>query len=231
MNLFETILYQPLLNILVFFYQFLTGKDLGFAIILLTLFIRFLFLPLTFKSQKSQKEISDFQKEIEEIKLKYKDSKEQAKALVSFYQEKKLNPFSGFFWVLIQLPILYALYKVFTQGLQGAEIAKLYSFIRAPTQINPFFLGVFDLSKPNIFFAFLAGVLQYFQTPPSPITTKPLKDPMVKISNLIQKQMLYFFSLVTFLFLLKFPSALALYWIITSLFSIIFQKIFFKKYA
>ena len=230
MNLFETILYQPLFNVLVFFYQFLTGKDFGLAIILLTLLIRFLFLPLTLKSQKSQKEIADFQKGLEEIKSRHKDNKEeQAKALISFYQKKKFNPFSGFLWVLIQLPILYALYRVFTQGLQGTEIGKLYSFIPVPDRINPSFLGVFDLSKPNTFFAFLAGVLQYFQTP-SPVLKKS-KDPMVKISNLVQKQMLYFFSLVTFLFLLRFPSALALYWITTSLFSIIFQKIFFKRYA
>lgn len=217
MNIFETILHRPLLNVLIFFYQFLTGKDLGLAIILLTLFIRLLFLPLTLKSQKSQKEIADFQKGIEEIKEKYKDKEEQAKALLSFYREKKFNPFSGLFWVLIQLPILYALYKVFTESLQYQA------------QINPFFLGVFDLSKPNVFFALLAGVLQYFQTPSPPST--PSSDHLIKVSTLIQKQMLYFVSLVTFLFLLRFPSALALYWITTSLFSLIFQKIYFKKYA
>jgi YidC/Oxa1 family membrane protein insertase len=215
MNLFDTILYHPILNILIFICH-LTKGDFGLAIILLTLFIRFLFLPLTFKSQKSQKEISDFQKEIQEIREKYKENKEeQAKALISFYQKKKFNPFSGFIWVLIQLPILYALYKVFTQGLQLLEI-------------KPSFLGIFDLSKPNIFFALFAGISQYFQTP---FSAQKSSDPMIKFSNLIQKQMLYFFSLLTFLFLLKFPSALSLYWIANSLFSIVFQKIFFKKYV
>jgi YidC/Oxa1 family membrane protein insertase len=216
MNLFEKILYFPILNALIFICRFLTRGDLGFAIILLTLFIRLFFLPLTFKSQKSQKEILDFQKEIQEIREKYKENKEeQAKALISFYQKKKFNPFSSFIWVLIQLPILYALYKVFTQGLGVLEI-------------GPSFLGIFDLSKPNVFFAIFAGFLQYFQTPPS---TQKSPDPIIKFSNLIQKQMLFFFSLITFLFLLKFPSALSLYWIANSLFSIVFQKIFFKKYA
>ncbi len=215
MNLFETILYRPLLKILVFFYQFFTKGDLGLAIIFLTLFIRFLFLPLTLKFQKSQKEVLDFQKEIKDIREKYKDNKEQqVKALISFYQKKKFNPFSGLIWILIQLPILYALYKVFTQGLQSVGL-------------EPSFLGIFDLSKPNFFFAFLAGLLQYFQSPPF----KDLEDPMVKISNLVQKQMIFFFSLMTFLFLLRFPSALALYWITTSFFSLVFQKLFFKKYA
>lgn len=213
MNLFEKILYQPLLSTLIFIFNFLPIKDFGLSILILTFLIRLFLLPFTIKFQKSQEKILEFQKEIEKIKDQYKNKEEQAKALVSLYQQKKFNPFSGFFFFLIQIPILIALYRVFTQGIQTIGV-------------KPLFLGFFDLAKPDFFLSFLAGFLQYFQNPPLKTLSQ---DRISKISNLIQKQTTFLISLVIFLSLLKFPSALAFYLISNSIFSIIFLKIWSKK--
>lgn len=231
MNLFDQILYKPLFNLLVLIYQILPIKDFGLAVILLTILIRLIFYPLTLKSLKSQREISDLQKEIAEIRKKYKGNREtQAKALISLYKKKKFNPFGGFLTLLIQIPILIALFQVFSRGLQAGEIENLYRFVPKPSLISPVFLGFFDLSKPNIFFAFLTGIFQFLQSKFSFQKTKP-GDKMTKISNAIQNQMLYFSAILTFLFLLKLPAALGLYWITSSLFSVFQQSLFEKKYA
>lgn len=213
MNPFEKFLYQPLLSALIFLFNFLPIKDFGFSILILTFAIRLFLLPLTIKSQKSQEKVLEFQREIEKIREQYKDSKEQTKALINLYQQKKFNPFSGFLFFLIQIPILVALYRVFTQGIQNLPI-------------KPLFLGFFDLARPNFFLSFLAGFLQYFQNPPLKNFSK---DQISKISNLIQRQTNFLISLVIFLSLLKFPSALALYLISNSIFTIIFLKIWSKK--
>ncbi|KPJ57561.1 hypothetical protein AMJ49_00350 [Parcubacteria bacterium DG_74_2] len=230
MNLFEVILYKPLFNVLILFYEFLPGRDLGFAIILLTVIIRLILYPLMSKSIKSQKKISRFQKEIEDIREKFKEDKEtQAKALISFYRKEKFNPFGGFLFLLIQLPILIALYQVLSRGFQQTELSNLYSFIPNPGLVNPTFLGLINLSQPNLIFAILAGILQFLQSKVG-FSEEKTEDSMANFSNLIQHQMVYFFSVITFLFLLRLPSALAIYWITNSVFSIFQQHLIFKKH-
>jgi YidC/Oxa1 family membrane protein insertase len=230
MNLFQEILYRPLFNLLVLIYQFLPFKDFGLAVIFLTILIRLIFYPLTLKSLKSEKEISDFQKEIEEIRKKYKDRESQAKALISLYKKKKFNPFGGFLVFIIQIPILIALFQLFSRGFETSGMEKLYGFVPKISSINSTFLGLVDLSKPNIFFALLAGIFQFFQSRFSFKKTKPV-DKIAKISKMIQNQLLYFSAILAFLFLLRLPAALGLYWIVSSIFSIFQQKLIEKKYA
>lgn len=237
MNLFHLIFYQPLLNILILFYQYLPGKDFGAAIIFLTILIRILFYPLTAQSIKSQKSLEGFQSKIKEIQEKHKENKEeQAKAMTEFYRKEKINPFSGCLPLLIQLPIIIALYQVFQKGLIAEEMVNLYSFVSQPGQINPYFLGVLNLTQPNLFLAILAGIFQFLQTKmtfPKNSKTERKKIPMAQFSQMIQKQMLYFFPFITFLFLLRLPAAVGLYWLITTLLAIIQQYFIFKriKYA
>ncbi len=74
---FKIFLYQPLLNALVFLYQYLPGHDFGLAIIALTILIRLILYPLMAKSIKSQKTLSDLQPKLQEIQQKHKDNKDQ----------------------------------------------------------------------------------------------------------------------------------------------------------
>ncbi len=228
-NFFNFFLYFPLFNALVLIYDYLSGHDFGIAIILLTVVIRVILYPVSVKALRSQRALSGLQPQLQELQKKYKDDKEkQAKETMDLYKREKINPFSGIFLALIQLPILIVLYRVFWNGLKPEELSHLYSFVVNPIHINTVFLGIFDLSKPNLIFAIIAGAIQFVQTkmlmPPAPAGQAKGND----MAMMMQKQMVYFFPFITVVILLRLPSALGLYWIATGLFSIIQQYFILK---
>lgn len=230
MNIFHTFFYQPLLNTLILLYDFIPGRDFGLAVILLTLLIRFLLFPVNSKSIKSQKAISELEPKLKAIRKQFEGSKDKiAKETMNLYKEAKINPFSGTVLILIQLPILFALYKVFTKGIYVEELKHLYSFVPKPGALQPMFLTV-DLSRPDFPLSVIAGILQFFQTKMQSPKTSPDKKDSSDFSQILQKQMLYFFPFFTFLILLKIPSAIALYLVISTLFSI-FQTLYVQKHA
>jgi len=231
-NAFHVLLYQPLFNALIFIYQFLPGKDFGVAVIVLTIAIRILLYPLMLKSIKSQKALSELQPQIQEIQQKYKNDKEkQTKEMMALYQREKINPLGGCLPLLIQLPILLALYRVFWNGLNPESMNALYSFVPIPGEINATFLGLINLSQPSPVLAILSGIFQFVQT--KMLTPKTNKksgkgDQMAQFTNMMQKQMLYFFPLFTVFILWNLPSAIGVYWAITAIFSIFQQYLIMK---
>ena len=232
-SFFNILIYKPLLNLLVLLYHYLPGHDFGLAIIIITVLVRVALYPLNLQAIKAQKALQEIQPKIQEIQKKYKHDKEKlTKATLELYQKGKVNPLSGCLPLLIQLPVLIALFWVFQKGLRPAEMAKLYSFVPNPGQIAPFFLGILDLSKPYIPLAILSGVLQFFQT--KMMTPKtPKTGGKSDMSTMMQSQMTILFPFFTVILLLRLPSAIALYWLITSLFSIFQQYLILKnqKYA
>jgi YidC/Oxa1 family membrane protein insertase len=231
MNFFNVVLYKPLFNALILLYNLIPGHDFGLAIIFLTIIIRTLLAPLSFKAVKSQKELQEIQPKIKELQNKYKNDKErQAKELLEIYKSKKINPFGGILLLFIQLPILIALYSVFRNGLNSGELINLYGFVSNPGNINTFFLNIVDLSKPNIFFAVIAGVCQYFQTKTLMPKQKNLgNDKTADFARAMQFQTTYFLPIFTIIILINLPSALGLYWIVGGLFSTIQQYFILKK--
>ena len=229
-NAFNLILYQPLFNALLLLYQYLPGHDFGIAVILLTVLIRLILYPLMFQSIRAQKVLSELQPKIQEIQQKFKEDKaKQTKEMMALYQKEKINPFGGCLPLLIQLPILIALYQVFWKGLQTGELSKLYSFVPRPEMIDPTFFGVVDLSHPSLVLAFLAGILQFIQTKMVTPKTSQKKDQMSQFSGMMQKQMLYFFPIFTVFILWRLPAAIGVYWVVTTLFSIGQQYLIYKK--
>jgi len=223
---FNVILYQPLFNSLVLLYQFLPGNDFGVAIIVLTILIRLMLFPLMNQSLKAQKVLSKTQEKIKDIQKKYKENKEkQMKAMIELYQKEKINPYASLIPLFIQLPLLIALYRVFWNGLEPESLNLLYSFVPGPQTINPFFLGILDLSLPSWVLAVLSGTLQFLQSK----QLSPGQKSQDKISEIMSQQMLYFFPIVTVFILLRLPSAVALYWIITILFSMAQQQLINKS--
>ena len=227
---FNTLLYRPLFNILVLFYQYIPGQDFGLAIIVLTILIKIIFYPLGIKGIKSQKALSELQPKIKEIQEKYKDNKEeQTKQLMALYKKAKINPFSGCLPLLIQLPVLIALYRVFWQGLQPEQMAFLYNFISNPGIIDPTFFGVIDLSKPNIIFAILAGIFQFLQTKLAAPKQKAENKKDDSFSSHFQKQMQYFMPVFIVIMLFRLPSAIGLYWIVSTIFTIFQQYVILRQ--
>ncbi len=220
--LFNEIFYRPLFNGLIFLYNIVPGHDLGVSIIILTILIRFILWPLTSKSIKNQKVLTKIQPQIEEIKKKFKNNKEaQAKALMGLYSENKINPLAGFLPLVIQIPIIFALWRVFLNSL-NLDLNSLYSFIPAPTHIQSIFLGLVDLSHKSVVLAILAGILQYFQTKMiMPLSTKPTGTS--DFSYIMSKQMLYFGPILSIIIFWSLPAALPLYWIVVTLLTLLQQ--------
>jgi len=225
-KIFYSVLYQPIFNLLIFF-DFLF-KDFGVAIIFLTLLIRVLLFPLSQKTLESQKAMVDLQPELRKIQEKYKEDKEkQAQAIVEVYKKAKINPLASIFLLFLQLPILIALYRVFWRGFEADQLSYLYSFTPHFSQINPTFLGFFNLSQGNFLLAVLAGLTQFWQ---SKITLKPdsSTSPKKDFAAAFQRQTVFILPFFTFALLVSLPSALSLYIIITNLFSV-FEQLFFKR--
>lgn len=231
--LFHVIFYQPILNLVVFLYNTIPGSDLGIAVIALTVIIKLALYPLTKKSLQGQKALQDLQPKIDELKKKYADKKdEMGRAMLELYKENKVNPFSSCLPLLIQLPFLWAVFKVLRSSLDAGALNALYPFVHRPEIINTTLLGLTDLSKPNIVLAVLAGLSQFWQAK-SMMTKKPAvkgegsaDENMAAIMN---KQMLYMMPILTIIIGIKLPGGLTLYWFVMTLVQVLQQYWMFRK--
>lgn len=225
-SFFHIILYQPLFNALVVLYKF-AFSDLGLAIILLTVIIRFILYPLFYKSFKNQMLMQRIQPLIKKIQHDHKDNREkQAAALMGLYREHKINPFAGFFLILIQLPILITLYRLFLSGFTPESLSDLYSFITPPEMIGHSFLGLINLQGRSIVVVGLAALAQYFQGKLS-IQKHSEKDETA--ASRIGRQMVFVGPALTLVILVSLPAAVGIYWLTTSVFSIIQQLLINKQ--
>jgi len=227
--IFNDVFYRPLFNGLIFLYNIMPWHDFGVAIIVLTLVIRLILYPLNQKAIKSQRALNDLQPQIKEVQSKHKNDKaKQSQALMELYKNNGINPASGCLPLLIQLPVLIALYRVFWNGLNPASLSSLYSFISRPEMINPWFLRLIDLSKNNYIMAILAGVLTFFQT--KMIVPKQQKVPVAgDFGTMFNKQMVYLMPVITVVIAWRLPAGLALYWIVITLFGIVQQYLVTRK--
>lgn len=227
------IFYRPLFNTLIFLYQTISFHDLGVAIILLTFLIRVLLYPLSQKSIVSQKEMMAIQPEVKKLQEKHKNEKEeQMKKVMALYKEKKVNPFSGCLPLLIQLPIIIALYNVFLAGFNEQSLQQLYGFMPNPGSINHLFLGFVDISKQNAAFALVAGALQFWQSKMILDEQKKHNTPadfQTNTSLAMSKQMTYVMPVFTVFIAYSVHAGIALYWVTTTAFSIVQQRIAFRK--
>lgn len=223
-SIFATVFYQPLSNTLIFLLSVIPGANVGVAIILLTIIVRGALLPLSHSSLKSQAKMRSLTPHLEKVKEKHKDNRqEQARKIMELYREHGINPLSGLVLVLVQLPIIFALYFVFFKGLPNLSAEHLYSFVHLPVAVDMVFLGVL-LSSKSLVFAALAAITQFFQiklsVPPVVLVegAKPsFKDDFARSFNV---QMRYMLPLIVFGISYSISAAIALYWTTSNLFSI-----------
>jgi len=225
--MFQTFFYNPLFNALIFIYNTIAFEDLGLAIILLTLFVRIIFLPLFYKSAKNQILIQRLQPELNKIQHDHKDNREkQAQAMMDLYKKHNVNPFSGFLMLLIQLPVLIAIYQVFLRGFSSEVFSHLYDFILKPTEFHTTLFNLIDLEKSSILMVSLSAIVQYLQGRLALPAFK--KNQEANPGEAIVRQMVYLGPILTIVILSNLPSAIGLYWLVTSLFSVI-QQIYINK--
>ena len=244
MNIFQVALIQPLTNGLILFYNIL-WQNMGLAIIGFSLFLRFATNPLTKPYMASMKKIKEVEPLVKKLKLKYKnDQKALMAAQTELYKQKGINPSAGCLPYILNIVIMIALFNVFTQVLSvnGDAMVKLNSMLYAPlkfaenTNLNTGFFYL-DVRTPDVFnfsgipfpipgpFIILAGLLQFLSAKMmAPVVkkeekiAKETKGQADDMAVAMQSSMIYTFPLMTIFFGVKFPSGLALYWLLFSIF-------------
>lgn len=186
-------------------YFFQLVHDYGISILIVTLIIRIIIFPLMYKQLKHTKVMQELQPEMTKIREKYKnDAQKMNQEMMKLFQEKGTNPLAGCFPILVQMPILIALYQAIVKN----------PHIAGATTI----LGGLQLGTPNHYvLPVLAAATTYIQ---SRMTTANSQDPQQKMLLYIMPAMIFFFSF-------SFPAALSLYWVFGNILTII-QYYFLK---
>ena len=228
--LYQTFFFDPLYNALILLFKVIPWADAGFIVILLTVLVRLLMFPLSRKAVLTQVKMAEIAPDLAKIKEQYKDkAEEQARRTLALYKERGVNPFSGILVIIIQIPIILALYQIFLHFPQvNAEL--LYSFVKVPESINTLFLGFLDITAKSVVLAVLAALSTFVQfkvsaqgqTAP---TGKSFGD---NLTRSMQTQMKYFFPVIVFFISYSISGVIALYWLTTNLFSIA-QELFVRR--
>lgn len=229
--MFETFLVKPLLNLLIFLYTIIPGHDLGTAVIVITVLVRLALWPLFVKSIKSRFILNKIQPEILALQKKYKnDQKRQVAELLELYKRHKFNPFSAFFSLFIQLPIIIALYRVFLVVTSEYKHL-LYSWVTSPDLLNYSFFGWFDLTQPYLLIVLLASLAQFAQIVLS-FSSFDLKPSTKQNETALQlsKTFALLSPVLTFFIFRPLPSVLSLYWLVTTVISTVQQGMVQKKF-
>lgn len=235
-SLFHHLLYRPIFNLLVELYNLLPGGDFGLAIVVLTVSLKIVFLPWSLKALRSQKQLTALQPAVKALQEKHKhDKTAQTQALMALYREKKVSPLSGCLPLLIQLPVLFALYQALFNGFKPEALEVLYDFVNRPEAINRLSFGFLDLAVRAPWLAVLAGGLQFWQArmssgpkiPNSP-GSPGLKTNQPLDFSAMNKQMLYFFPFLVIIIGWSLPAGLVLYWALSTFLSVL-EQLYLKK--
>ena len=180
-------------------YLYLYVKNYGVVIICLTILIKILFFPLTYKSFTSMKRMQDIQPEMKKLQEKYKDDKQQLnQEMMKLYKEKGVNPMGGCLPMVLQIPVFFALYQTLSQSieLRGAS-----------------FLWISDLSATETLFfkplVLMMGASMFFQQSMTPTATDNKQAQMFKFMPILFTAMFW-----------SFPSGLVLYWLMNNILTI-----------
>ncbi|MEK7090321.1 MAG: YidC/Oxa1 family membrane protein insertase [Patescibacteria group bacterium] len=233
-TIYNEILFKPLFNALVFLTSVVPFADLGVAVVILTVIVRFVIFPFTHKSIKTQAKMREIEPELKKIRSETNGKQEeQARRTMELYKRHGVSPFSGCLLLLIQLPILIALYQLFIKDI-SASLSLLYPFVSPPEGIRFMFLGLVDMTKSSIPMAVIAALSQYFQMRLAmPSKTIEQKAESRSFQNDFQKmfsqQAAYIFPVIILIISLKFPAAVALYWTTSNIFASVHEYIVKRK--
>lgn len=223
LTLFKEVFFIPLYNALVLLIGVMPAHEIGLAIIVMTVAVKLALFPLQTKATKTQIRLRVIDGEIKAVREKHKtDRVKQAEALMALYRREGISPFSGVLPLLIQIPVILALFYVFKGGFDFRPDL-LYSFVGIPAVTDTFFLGL-ELTKRSVLLAILTGVTQFAQMA---IVLPPLKPKLSPgqrsfgddLARSMHLQMKYATPLIIGFLALGFPAALALYWTTSNILS------------
>lgn len=250
-NIFNLIFFAPIINLLVLIFQGLSTIHipgaLGFAIVILTVLIRFLVWPFMASQIKATKKMADLKPHLDELKRRHKDDKKTlASAQMALYKEHGVNPAGGCLPALIQIPVFIALYQAIINILPGGDINHINSLLyfpqlKLPATLDPNFFGLNLGIKPSQFglslllsIPLLTAALTFVQskmTLPKPIKHYPSDSPkegkekegMEESMGAVQSQMVYLMPIMIGYFAYQFPIGLAIYWNVYTILGIVQQ--------
>lgn len=231
--MFHTLFYEPIYNLLVFALTIIPLHDVGFAIILVTCFVKGILLPLNLSATRSQYALRAVEGEMKAIKEQTKNNPQEAsKKMMEIYKREGINPFSSLFVVIIQIPIFLALYFVFSKGLK-MDSDSLYSFLSFPEKLHTLAFGILDVTSKNIFIAVTTALTAYFLARRQTTTMVSQKHPKDEsfqdhLMKSMKVQLLYVLPVIIGVSAAVLPAAIGLYWTTSNILGI-FQDAYIKK--
>lgn len=246
-SVFSWLFYAPIYNIFIALLAFLPSHSLGFAIIILTLLVRFVLYFWQSKMIVSQQKLAALQPKIQKIQEQYKD--DQAKAgmeVFALYKKEGVNPMGSCLPLLIQMPLMFGVYLVVATIGDVTNSFYIYqplSFFNT-ANIDTNFFGISLIASGGVvggITAVLAAFFQFIQiklSTPAPASTTPkILDMGAKVDDaknqpstqeevqrLMQKMMIWMFPAMLGISAYFFPIGVGIYWIIGTIF-LIFQQL------
>ncbi|MEI6478471.1 MAG: YidC/Oxa1 family membrane protein insertase [bacterium] len=220
-EILSAIVYYPFVNVLNFFIWATPGHYAAAGIALLTILVRLVLIVPYKKGAQSQRRMMQLQPLLDELKKEYAgDQQGLAAAQMELYKKNNINPFSSCGSLLLQLPVLYLLYYTIQHGLV-AHNPHLYGWLPKPEFINTAFFGI-DLLKPDKTFILpiIASGLQLIQVK---MTLPPKSASSNDAQQATQRMMMYLAPALTLYISYRLEAGVAVYWIVTNLFSIVQQ--------
>ena len=226
------LLVHPLISLLILFYDVV--HDFGFAIVFLTIAIRLALYPLFRIQIQNQRAMQELAPAMAELKAKYgSDKTKLSQEQMKLYQERGYNPAMGCLPILLQMPLLLAMYAAFIQApdLTGAKLSDiLMPFVPNPLAPNqtldltahwlPWIGDGLGQPDPFRILPILAGATQLISSVMFQPSVRPkIVDPQQKMMQSMQ----YYFPLITVFIAQGLPAGLALYWVTTTIFGIVQQ--------
>ncbi len=208
---FFTFIAQPLFTLLTYLHG--VFGNWGWAIVVMTIIVRLVLYPLTYKGMVSMNKLKELAPKVKELQVKYADDKQKLNVhMMELYKKHGANPMGGCLPILLQIPVFFAVYRVLQNAieLKGAE----------------WILWVHDLAvmDPYFILPIAMGLTMFIHQRITPTT---FTDPM-------QEKIMKFLPLIFTFFFVTFPAGLTLYWFTNNLASIVQQfyvnRLFAKKH-
>jgi YidC/Oxa1 family membrane protein insertase len=203
-------------KVLVFFHDDV-GLSWGGAIIALTVAMRTLLIPLTYKQLKGMRALQALQPQMKEIQAKYKNDKQRMQQeMMRFYKENKVNPFASCVPLIAQLPVFITLFYVLQHDLRFdicGQTAKVCSEVGGGSH-GESFLFITDLTAKAMGGELIALLILY-------VGTQLISGMVMSVTaDKSQRMMIFLLPLIFVPFILSFPAGLILYWITTNVWTI-----------
>ncbi len=220
-DFWNTFLLIPFFNILIFIYQTIGFYSLGASIIILTFILRIVILPASISSGKMEQKLKSLNPKLEEIDRKFKDSEKRKKEYQKLLDENHIDAYGSIISLLFQTFFFFLLYQTFTHGFDSKNFDVIYPFLPTPDgEISTMFMGI-DLKKPNTRLSLLASVLLFIL-----MFGSSKKIINKKATTFSEKWYNILVPLFLFIINLNLPSAKALFFSVSFLFSLILKAVF-----